>query len=196
MNPKIAAEIALFEQQWNFKLPEDYRHYIIQHGFDGLTGRRLVPRLLPPEEWFAGFPYDSPGYSSTNSRPEDKLSSNFLSEPCPITLGADLTPTTTRDYAHIKKLLPGETKEQAQVRSWKEGCLVSRRWVTKLPPHEIDPFQGTICITYHGCTYYDLLIVTGPARGRILNIDADYGVPFFDKAPNFSEYIKRRLAEK
>ncbi|WP_155361313.1 HEAT repeat domain-containing protein [Acrocarpospora macrocephala] len=39
-----------------------------------------------------------------------------------------------------------------------------------------DPCQGAIAVVHHGCTSYTLLIVSGPARGRLVSIDLN-GVP-------------------
>ena len=179
----LIEEVTTFEREWNFQLPEDFKNHISKYGLD--------PNLLPIRWWFDGFPYDAPWNKVPGWRQEEPISKDFLSEPCPITPEADLTQPKHEDYAHIDRApRPGENPSQTDIRVLQEADPISRGWIHKLPPHKIDPYQGTICIAYHGCTYYDLLIVTGPARGRILNMDADYGPPFWDKSASFEAYLE------
>lgn len=42
--------------------------------------------------------------------------------------------------------------------------------------HRRDPCQGAIAVAHHGCTSYTLLVVSGPARGRLVLVDFN-GVP-------------------
>ena len=45
---------------------------------------------------------------------------------------------------------------------------------------------GAIFLTDEGCTFYQLLVVTGPQRGRIVHVDTDRNDwPMFDRAPDF-----------
>jgi len=62
-------------------------------------------------------------------------------------------------------------------------------WLKLFSKDTIDPFQGCISIAFHGCTFYDLLIVTGKDRGSIMSMDGDYGPPKFI-AQNFKDYCK------
>jgi HEAT repeat protein len=62
----------------------------------------------------------------------------------------------------------------------------------------LDQFtQGAIVIAHMGCAYYALLIVSGPARGRIVYIE--YGDPlefvYFPDNPNFLSWYERWVDE-
>jgi hypothetical protein len=48
-----------------------------------------------------------------------------------------------------------------------------------------EPYTGAIAITSQGCTYATLLVMTGPARGRIVNVDLDRQPPLFSPDPDF-----------
>lgn len=68
------------------------------------------------------------------------------------------------------------------------------------PDDETDPVEhacrGTLTIAVQGCTYYTQLVVTGPAAGRVFNIDlgADEGdAPVWCDAPDFVTWYTRWL---
>jgi hypothetical protein len=57
------------------------------------------------------------------------------------------------------------------------------------------PYCGAIAITNQGCAYFSMLVVTGSARGRIINIDLDRQPPFFSPAKDFLAWYERWLDE-
>jgi hypothetical protein len=56
-------------------------------------------------------------------------------------------------------------------------------------------FQGTIAICDQGCTYLALLVVSGPARGRVLYVDLDLQPPLFVSDLSFLAWYERWLDE-
>ncbi|MFF5260950.1 HEAT repeat domain-containing protein [Actinomadura viridis] len=58
-----------------------------------------------------------------------------------------------------------------------------------------NPFSGAIPLVSQGCTYAGLLVVTGPARGRVVNIDLDRQPPFFTSDTGFLAWYERWLDE-
>ncbi|APU15832.1 MULTISPECIES: SMI1/KNR4 family protein [Actinoalloteichus] len=40
-----------------------------------------------------------------------------------------------------------------------------------------DPLQGTLSVVHHGCSDFTQLVVTGPGRGRLVNVNWDGAVP-------------------
>ncbi|GGU95268.1 hypothetical protein GCM10010502_56330 [Kitasatospora aureofaciens] len=58
------------------------------------------------------------------------------------------------------------------------------------------PFSGTMAITSQGCSYLTALVVTGPARGRVVNIDLDPERElFFSPDTDFLAWYERWLDE-
>ncbi|MFE2634883.1 HEAT repeat domain-containing protein [Streptomyces scopuliridis] len=64
------------------------------------------------------------------------------------------------------------------------------------PDDRPDPLQGTLAMVHHGCTGYTQLVVTGPGRGRIVNVDLN-GVPapYVLEDPDFLSWYERWLDE-
>ncbi|MFE2746684.1 HEAT repeat domain-containing protein [Streptomyces scopuliridis] len=62
------------------------------------------------------------------------------------------------------------------------------------PDDRPDPLQGTLAMVHHGCTGYTQLVVTGPGRGRIVNVDLN-GVPapYVLEDPDFLSWYERWL---
>ncbi|MBE1532752.1 HEAT repeat domain-containing protein [Actinomadura algeriensis] len=58
-----------------------------------------------------------------------------------------------------------------------------------------EPYDGTIPLASQGCTYWSVLVVTGPARGRVLDIDESLQPPFFTSDPDFLAWYERWLDE-
>jgi hypothetical protein len=58
------------------------------------------------------------------------------------------------------------------------GTLYSEDWWDRFwgPDDRPDPLQGTLAVVHHGCTSYTQLVVSGPGRGRLVNVDLN-GVP-------------------
>ncbi|MFE2409004.1 HEAT repeat domain-containing protein [Kitasatospora sp. NPDC059408] len=72
---------------------------------------------------------------------------------------------------------------------------VGRGWWERLGSPR-PPFAGTMAITSQGCGYLTVLVVTGPARGRILNIDLDpRRESFFSPDTDFLAWYERWLDE-
>jgi hypothetical protein len=56
--------------------------------------------------------------------------------------------------------------------------------------------DGAITLVDQGCTFYSLLIVNGPHRGAVVNIDFDFfGPPYFTRDPDFLSWYERWLDE-
>lgn len=56
--------------------------------------------------------------------------------------------------------------------------------------------KGTLAVAGHGCTLYTHLIVTGPARGRLFNLDSDGPVgPYVVEDADFLAWYERWLDE-
>ena len=72
---------------------------------------------------------------------------------------------------------------------------IDKKWKQMLPPGVKDPYQGTLTICEQGCTYVVLLIVSGPARGRVVYIDLDGQPPYFLREPDFLSWYERWLDE-
>jgi hypothetical protein len=68
-------------------------------------------------------------------------------------------------------------------------------WEQMLPAGVENPYQGTLTIGSQGCTYYVLLVISGPARGRVVYIDLDGQPPYFLREPDFLSWYERWLDE-
>lgn len=56
---------------------------------------------------------------------------------------------------------------------------------------------GAIPLTEEGCTFYQVLVVTGPHRGRIVHLDVDGNDwPTFDPAPDFLTWYENWLFQR
>ncbi|MEV0568201.1 hypothetical protein [Dactylosporangium sp. NPDC050588] len=55
--------------------------------------------------------------------------------------------------------------------------------------------RGTLPVAYHGCTLYTRLVVTGPARGRLFNLDVDGLGPYVVEDADFLAWYERWLDE-
>lgn len=56
-------------------------------------------------------------------------------------------------------------------------------------------FQGAIAVSHQGCSYYCLLVVSGPFRGRVVYVSLDGGAPYFVRNPDFLSWYERWLDE-
>lgn len=68
-------------------------------------------------------------------------------------------------------------------------------WLEKLSLTEDELFEGTIALAEQGCTYYSLLVVSGPHRGRVLNVDLELNPPMMCADASFSAWYERWLDE-
>jgi len=64
-------------------------------------------------------------------------------------------------------------------------------WAERLGIHQDQWFEGAIAVSTEGCTYYTLLVVSGPQRGRVVAIDMDGQPPSFHKEPDFLGWYER-----
>jgi hypothetical protein len=56
-----------------------------------------------------------------------------------------------------------------------------------------EPFTGTLTISHQGCAHYALLVVTGPARGRVTRYSDAATGPTFTDDPDFLAWYERWL---
>lgn len=70
-----------------------------------------------------------------------------------------------------------------------------QNWDEALGCPEGMALQGTISVVDQGCTYYSLLIITGPDRGRIVNIDLSFTPAHFCGDRDFLAWYERWLDE-
>lgn len=64
------------------------------------------------------------------------------------------------------------------------------------PNDRPDPTQGTLAVVHHGCTSYTQLVVSGPGRGRLVNVDLNgIPAPYVLEDPDFLTWYERWLDE-
>jgi HEAT repeat protein len=68
-------------------------------------------------------------------------------------------------------------------------------WLERLGGSADECFRGTIPIVHQGCTHYSLLVISGAARGRVVNVDEDLQPPHFPDDPDFLSWYERWLDE-
>ncbi|WP_437763851.1 HEAT repeat domain-containing protein [Sorangium sp. So ce281] len=72
-------------------------------------------------------------------------------------------------------------------------------WLDVLLPGEDEAMdralRGTLSLGMQGCSYFSQLVVTGPARGRVVYIDLDGGRPYFPENEGFLDWYERWLDE-
>ncbi len=104
---------------------------------------------------------------------------------------AAISPLTDRDYGEDWKLGRDDWLVEVGGVNWKERRYGPEFW---------DPFQGTIAICDQGCSYYAVLVLNGPQRGTIWNIELHLSPP--TKAPYsgfldyYEEWVDRMLAKE
>jgi hypothetical protein len=78
------------------------------------------------------------------------------------------------------------------------GTLYAENWWDRFwgPDDRPDPLQGTLAVVHHGCTSYTQLVVSGPGRGRLVNVDLN-GVPapYVLEDEDFLSWYERWLDE-
>ena len=75
------------------------------------------------------------------------------------------------------------------------GMARGEDWMERLGCTAEDCYRGAIALVEQGCTYFSLLVVTGPARGRVVNVDLDLQPPYFPDDPDFLSWYERWLDE-
>jgi hypothetical protein len=68
--------------------------------------------------------------------------------------------------------------------------LYGENWLHELEPYEWDPYQGTLTLCHQGCTYLALLVVSGEARGRVVNVCMSLQLPVFSPYPDFLSWYE------
>jgi len=75
------------------------------------------------------------------------------------------------------------------------GIPIRDDWMKRLGIGCAERFRGTIGLCEQGCSYASLLIVSGEARGRVVNVDYDGQAPRFADDPDFLAWYERWLDE-
>jgi hypothetical protein len=65
--------------------------------------------------------------------------------------------------------------------NWKERRYTAESW---------NPYQGAMAVCDQGCTYYTTIVLNGPLRGTIWNIDLALSPPSQAPYPNFLDYYE------
>lgn len=68
-----------------------------------------------------------------------------------------------------------------------------RDWLTSIDCSDDERYQGTIVLCDHGCCNYAVLVVSGPARGCVVNISLDDNPPVFARDNDFLAWYERWL---
>lgn len=68
-------------------------------------------------------------------------------------------------------------------------------WYEALGDDDAEPYPGALTLTSRGCSFSTLLVVSGPARGRVVNIDLDLRPPVFCHDTDFLAWYGRWLDE-
>ncbi|WP_437529763.1 HEAT repeat domain-containing protein [Sorangium sp. So ce726] len=72
-------------------------------------------------------------------------------------------------------------------------------WLEALLPGEDEAMdralRGTLSLGSQGCSYYTQLVITGPARGRVVYVDLDGARPYFPENAGFLDWYERWLDE-
>ncbi|MFG1918425.1 SMI1/KNR4 family protein [Micromonospora sp. NPDC048898] len=75
-----------------------------------------------------------------------------------------------------------------------EPGRVYENWLAEAAPDEDDePFRGTLVLSHQGCGDLSLLILTGPARGRVVDTSPGKHGPHFTADPDFLSWYERWL---
>jgi SMI1 / KNR4 family (SUKH-1) len=78
---------------------------------------------------------------------------------------------------------------------WQPGMTRDAATWARVGEELDEPFQGTIALCHQGCAYYAVLVVTGPARGRVMYVSPDGGCPLFMEDEGFLDWYQRWLDE-
>ncbi len=100
----------------------------------------------------------------------------------PLDRALDVADEPVGDFlARPSPLLPGMPRDE----DWMDvlGCTIE------------NCYQGTIAIIEQGCSYYSLLVVSGQARGRVVNVDLEHQSPYFPEDMDFLSWYERWLDE-
>ena len=70
---------------------------------------------------------------------------------------------------------------------------MDKDWQCTLLKKGLEPYGGALPIVEQGCTYYSLLVLNGPYRGKVVNIDLNGSPPLFVDNPDFLSWYERWL---
>ncbi len=109
---------------------------------------------------------------------------------CKKKLGA-VFPLSDKTYQPDWKLGQDDWLVEVGGIDWKKRKYGAEAW---------DPFQGTIAICDQGCSYYAVLVLNGPQRGAIWNIEQHLSPPVKAPYAGFLDYyegwVDRMLAKE
>ncbi|ASO21041.1 hypothetical protein FHR81_002010 [Actinoalloteichus hoggarensis] len=98
-------------------------------------------------------------------------------------------------YAEVSDSFPGALREPSP---FVPGAEYGEDWWDDFwgPDDRPDPLQGTLAVVHHGCADYTQLVVTGPGRGRLVNVNLDGSVPpYVLEDRDFLDWYERWLDE-
>ncbi len=76
-------------------------------------------------------------------------------------------------------------------------CILTENMSSDWQSNELkngrEPYSGALPIVEQGCTYYNLLVLKGPFRGRVVNVDMNGFPPHFADNPDFLSWYERWL---
>ncbi len=166
--PVPESELVAFESRHGVVLPEDYRQFLLLAG-DGGAGPYYGIEPLAEWDYWCEQESEEPG---------------FLASPSPI-----------EDNDSLKQAWAAVRERDGRMRSGviKPGAGPSDAWEQYFPDLW-DWARGSMHVCDHGCTYSSRLIISGPARGRIVNVDAQgWYPPYFVRDLNFVDWYERWL---
>ena len=100
----------------------------------------------------------------------------------PLERALDVADEPTSDFlSRPSPLVPGMPRDEG--------------WMDALGCTAEDCYRGAIALVEQGCSYYTLLIVSGPARGRVVNVDLEHQPPYFPEDLDFMSWYERWLDE-
>ena len=83
--------------------------------------------------------------------------------------------------------------------SLSQGCRLEpdlgKYWQRRVVEEDLEPYGGALPIVDQGCTYYALLVLNGPHRGKVVNVDLNGSPPVFVDNPDFLSWYERWLDE-
>ncbi|MEU9116805.1 HEAT repeat domain-containing protein [Streptomyces sp. NPDC048483] len=104
-----------------------------------------------------------------------------------------LKPLGDWDYAVLDALQPGHLATPFPLSP--SDPAPSPDWYDALGAKDPEPYPGCLSLTSEGCSYSTLLVVSGPARGRVVNVDLDLRPPTFCHDSDFLAWYERWLDE-
>ncbi|MFI9048502.1 HEAT repeat domain-containing protein [Streptomyces sp. NPDC053427] len=104
-----------------------------------------------------------------------------------------LVPLEDWDLAVLDAVRPGHLREPFPLSPFDPAP--GPDWYDALDDEDAEPYPGALTLTHRGCSHYTLLVVSGPARGRLVNADLDMRPPHFCHDTDFLGWYERWLDE-